>query len=70
LLDAKNFASSCGISPSISLADIEKAAFWLVVELETGVEKVVRDWHNDCPERRKRTVEIKRSTFAARRQEC
>jgi hypothetical protein len=40
-LDAKNFASSCGISPTVSLSDLEKAAFWLVVELDTG-------WHNDC----------------------
>jgi hypothetical protein len=47
----------------LSLADVEKAAFWLVVELDTG-------WHNDCSKRRRETAEIKRSTFAARRQEC
>jgi hypothetical protein len=62
-LDARNFAPSCGISPTVSLAYVEKAAFWLVVEFDTG-------WHNDCSEGRKKTAEIKRSTFAARRQEC
>jgi hypothetical protein len=48
---------------TLSLADAEKAAIWLVVEFDTG-------WHNDCSKRRKETAEIKRSTFAARRQEC
>ncbi len=88
LLDAKNCSSSCAISPTVSLADVEKAAFRLVGKLKTGVEKVVREtrviagklitgtgavaltptafWHNDCPKRRKRTVEINSQDLSAR----
>ncbi len=42
MIDAKNCASSCGISPTVPLADVEKAASWLVGKFETSAEKVVR----------------------------